>query len=31
MDGGYKLDSIHMHPDPVKAVREAKGIYIGTF
>jgi dipeptidase E len=26
---GYDLDGIHRHPDPVRAVQEAEGIFIG--
>ncbi len=29
LDAGYELDGIHRHPDPVAAVKEAEGIYMG--
>ena len=29
LHGGYELDGIHHHPDPVRAVAEAKGIFMG--
>jgi dipeptidase E len=29
LHAGYELDGIHRHPDPVQAVREAPGIFIG--
>jgi dipeptidase E len=29
VDGGYELDQIHRHDDPVRAVWQAEGIFIG--
>jgi dipeptidase E len=29
LDAGYELEGIHTHSDPVAAVRQAEGIYIG--
>jgi dipeptidase E len=28
-DAGYQIDSIHLHPDPIRAVWEAEGLFIG--
>ena len=29
LDGGYALDGIHAHGDPVRAVEEAEALYVG--
>ena len=29
LNGDYVLDGLHQHPDPLRAVREAEGIYVG--
>lgn len=29
LDAGLRLDGIHRHPDPVRAVEQAEGIYVG--
>ena len=29
IDAGYELDSIHRHEDPVRAIRDAEGVFIG--
>lgn len=29
LNGGYLLDGIHTHPDPVQAVREAPALFVG--
>src|SRR5205823_1089180 len=29
LDAGYEIDSIHRHADPVRALWQAEGIYIG--
>ncbi len=29
LDGGYALDGIHTHGDPVRAVEEAEAVYVG--
>ena len=29
LDAGYELDGLHRHADPVAAVRQAEGIYVG--
>src|SRR5438270_2589802 len=29
LGGGYELDAIHRHDDPVRAVEEAEAIYVG--
>jgi dipeptidase E len=29
LDAGYDLDGLHRHADPVRAVREAEGIFVG--
>lgn len=29
LDAGFEIDGIHSHPDPVRAVWEAEGIFVG--
>src|SRR5262249_42729342 len=29
IDAGYELDGIHRHPDPVRSVQEAEGVFVG--
>jgi len=29
LDAGYEIDGIHSHPDPLRAVWEAEGIFVG--
>ena len=29
IDAGYELDGIHRHPEPIRAVQEAEGVFVG--
>jgi dipeptidase E len=29
LNAGYELDGLHRHPDPVRAVQEAEGVFVG--
>lgn len=29
LDAGYELDSIHTHPDPLRSIWDAEGIFVG--